>query len=76
MRDRNGIDLDGKGAGEELGEVEGRETIIEIYYMKNPLFSIKEKFSMLIHKNKAITVFIDNRVVAHRPARCVIVTRL
>jgi hypothetical protein len=40
MRDRNGIDLDGKGAGEELGEVEWGETVIGIYYVKKePIFN-------------------------------------
>ena len=43
MRDLKGVDPNGREGREELGEVEGRETIIEIYYMKNPLFSIKEK---------------------------------
>lgn len=33
MRDRKGVDLDGRGGGEELGE-EGRETIVRIYYMR------------------------------------------
>ena len=49
MRDLKGVDPNGREGREELGEVEGRETIIEIYYMKNPLFSIKEKNKNDIH---------------------------
>ena len=44
MRDRKGVDLDGRAVVEELGEVEGGETVINILYEKN-LFSIKEKIS-------------------------------
>jgi hypothetical protein len=39
MRDKKGVDLDGRRGGEELGGVEGGETIIRIYYVeKNPYF--------------------------------------
>lgn len=41
MRDRNRLDPDEKGGGEELGGEEGREPIIRIYHVK--LFSIKGK---------------------------------
>lgn len=34
MRDRKGMDADGRGGGEELGRVEGGETIKNIYYMR------------------------------------------
>lgn len=42
MRERNGMDLDGRGSGEELG---GEETKINMYYVrvKKNLFSIKRK---------------------------------
>lgn len=33
MRDSKGVDLDGRGCGEQLGLVEGGITIIRIYYM-------------------------------------------
>ena len=42
MRDRKGVDLDGRGGGEELGG--GWETMIRIYYWrKKNLFLIKER---------------------------------
>lgn len=42
MRDRKGGDSTGRESKEELGEVEGRETIIRIHYMKGKnLFLIK-----------------------------------
>ena len=44
MRERKGVDLDGRAVAEELGEVEGGETVIILLYEKN-LFSIKEKIS-------------------------------
>lgn len=34
-RDRKGVDWDGRGGGEGLGGVEGGETIIRIYYVRN-----------------------------------------
>jgi len=34
MRDRDGVDLNGSGCGEELGGKEGRETVIRIYYVE------------------------------------------
>ena len=33
MKDRKKIDPDRRGYGEELGAVEGRETMIRIYYL-------------------------------------------
>ena len=42
IRDRRGVDLDGKWDGEELGGVKGWEMIIRIYYVEN-LFLVKEK---------------------------------
>lgn len=39
MRVRNGIDPDGMGRGEKLGKVEGGETIIRVYFMKNSNFN-------------------------------------
>lgn len=33
-RDRQGVELDGRGDGEELGEVEGEETIFRLYCMR------------------------------------------
>lgn len=43
MRDRRGVDLDGKGGEEELERVEGGEIVIRIYYMGKIHFQIKEK---------------------------------
>jgi hypothetical protein len=34
MRDRKGADLDGRGGGQELGGVEGRETKISTYNVR------------------------------------------
>jgi hypothetical protein len=34
MRDKRGVDLDGKGSRENLEGVEGREMIIKMYYMR------------------------------------------
>jgi hypothetical protein len=34
-KDRKRVVPDGKGVGEELGEVEGRDTIVRKYCMKN-----------------------------------------
>lgn len=34
MKDRKGIDLDGRGGGEEIGEVEGRGNLIRIYLVR------------------------------------------
>lgn len=42
MRDRKDVDSDGRGAGEDLGQVKGGETVIRIFGSEN-LFSIKEK---------------------------------
>jgi hypothetical protein len=41
MRDRKGADLHGRGGGEGLRGVEGGETVIRIYFMRNNLFSIE-----------------------------------
>ena len=38
MRDRKGVDLDGRDGGEELGGVEGEETVIRIYYVRKNIF--------------------------------------
>jgi hypothetical protein len=38
MRDRKGVDPEGRGGGEELGGVEGGKTIIWIYCMRKNLF--------------------------------------
>jgi hypothetical protein len=34
MRDRKAMDLEGRGIGEELGGIEGRESIIRIYCVR------------------------------------------
>jgi hypothetical protein len=34
VRDRNGVDLDERRGREELGGVEGGETMVQIYYMR------------------------------------------
>lgn len=39
MRDRKGVDLEGRGSGEELGGVWGRGTVTRTYGMKKLLFS-------------------------------------
>lgn len=39
VRDKNGVDPDGRGGGEILGGVEGRETTIRIYLASKNLFS-------------------------------------
>lgn len=33
-RERKGVDLDGKGGWEELEEVDGKETVIRIFYVR------------------------------------------
>lgn len=42
MRDIKGVDQDARGGRDKLG-VEGRESIIRIYYMRKNLFSITGK---------------------------------
>lgn len=37
MRVTNGMDSDGKGRGEELGDEEGGETVIRIYYVRKKI---------------------------------------
>lgn len=46
MRDRKGVDLDGKGCGEKLGEVEGgKKIMIRIYYVrKTSIFNKRKKY--------------------------------
>ena len=34
MRDGNGVNLKGKEGRKELGELEGKEAILRMYYMK------------------------------------------
>lgn len=34
LRDRMGVDLDRRGGGKKLGEIEGRETVFQLYYMR------------------------------------------
>lgn len=34
MRDRKGMDSDGKGSGEEPGGVDGGENVFRLYFMK------------------------------------------
>lgn len=41
MRDKKGGDLDGREGKEELGGVDGEETIINVNYVGKNLFSIK-----------------------------------
>lgn len=43
MRHRKGVALDGKVGREELGGVEGGETIIRIYYVRAKVCLIKGK---------------------------------
>jgi hypothetical protein len=38
MRDRYGVDLDRRGAKNQLEGVEGRESLIRIYYMRKKIF--------------------------------------
>ena len=41
MRYRKGVDPDGRRGGEDLERIEGRETVIRIYYVRKSPFSIK-----------------------------------
>lgn len=41
MRDRKGMDRDGRRCGEELGDIQGRETVIRIYCMRKGSTIIK-----------------------------------
>lgn len=41
--DRKGVDPDNREWGEEMGEVEGRETTIRIYYIRKEFLFIKRK---------------------------------
>jgi len=41
-RQKRGVDLDRRGNGEELGGIQGGETVIRIYYVTKNRFSIKE----------------------------------
>lgn len=38
MRDREGVDLDGSGGGKELRELERRERLIRIYYVRKNIY--------------------------------------
>ena len=45
MKDRKGVDPDGRGGGEKLEGEEGGETTLRIYYVRKKIFSIKgERF--------------------------------
>jgi hypothetical protein len=50
---QKGVDPDGRGGGEELGRVEGRETIINIYYVRK-IISNKKKNNMLEYRSIGI----------------------
>ena len=41
MRERKGLDLDGRRGGEELEGAEGKENLIRIHYVKMKLYSIR-----------------------------------
>ena len=43
MRDRKGVNLDGRGGGEEFGGVRGGETIIRMFPERKVFFSRKGK---------------------------------
>lgn len=43
MRDRKGVDLGGREGREELGVVQGGETVLRLYYMKESIFNKKER---------------------------------
>jgi hypothetical protein len=48
------VDPDGRGSGEELGGVEGKESVIRIYYVRNKSFQSKNKktkqsWAVLVH---------------------------
>lgn len=47
MRDRKGVNQDGRETVLELGGREGEEIIIRIYYMRKNAFSIKGKIFMM-----------------------------
>lgn len=43
VRDRKGVDLDGRRGRKKLGGVEGGKSVIWIYYEKRNPFSVREK---------------------------------
>lgn len=43
MRERKGVNMDNNVGGNELGGVEGEQTIIRIYYVSKKLFLAKSK---------------------------------
>lgn len=51
IRDKKGLDLDGKESGEHLGGVNGREFVFRLYYMrKEYMFNMRENKSFLSAK--------------------------
>lgn len=46
MRDRKEVDLDGGQGREELGGVEGGETVTRIYYVRKTIFNKKLQVKM------------------------------
>lgn len=53
MRDRRGVDPDGRGGVGELGRVEGRETLIRIHYVRKR-FIFNRKVSSLKKQNECL----------------------
>ena len=56
MRNRKGVDIEGK----ELGGIKGKETLVRVYYVRQSLFSIKgkrmceKKMSLLLHVDDSL----------------------
>lgn len=42
-RDRKGVELDRRGGGEELEEIEGGEAVVRIYHIKICIFNKRKK---------------------------------
>lgn len=51
MRDRKGLNPDGRGSEEKEGEVEGGKTMISIYHEQKICFSIEGKIKFMCDFN-------------------------
>ena len=59
MRDRKGVDLEGRRGGKELGGVVGGETIVMIYYMtKEYIFNKRKTFYKLSWSLRMLSLFV------------------
>lgn len=61
VRDRKGVDPEGRGSGEELGGVKGGKIIIKIYCMwKETIFNKEENeihYSLTVHGLSLLSVY-------------------